>query len=102
MPKNKYAEKLKAAQVADRHLIQRITRQMTADFAHVALGRMGWGEKRQKEFAAMLNKVMSEYVELMNADVKDDPNFIYGKACLDRELEQYCGVNFQPWEVRYG
>ncbi|MBQ0103979.1 MAG: hypothetical protein KBS99_07400 [Prevotellaceae bacterium] len=58
---------------------------MTADFAHVALGRLGWGEKRQKQFSEMLSEVLGEYVELMNADVKDDPKFIYGKSCLDRE-----------------
>lgn len=102
MPKNELAKRLQAAQAVDRHHIQSITRQMTADFAHVALGRMGWGEKRQKEFSIMLSAVIAEYVELMNSDVKDDPNFEYGKACLDRELESYCGSNFQPWEVRYG
>lgn len=100
--KNAYLAKLEADRFIKEYLIRRYTRQQMLDFATVALGRLGWGEKRLTEFEATLSEVYTEYAELMVADNRDDKELVYSKECLDRELRIYCGSKFVPYDVRYG
>ena len=46
MAKNTYAKRLDAARAAREYAIRRYTRQQMLDFVTIALGRMGYGEKR--------------------------------------------------------
>ena len=71
------------------------------DFVTIALGRMGYGEKRLKDFEQMLSAVYIEFAEAFTDDLKDDKECVYTKECLDRELQQYCGSSFVPYEKRY-
>lgn len=76
-------------------------RQMTLDFAVIALGRLGWGEKRLNDFCKIVEEVSDEYSEMIIADSLDDKNVEYSKAKLDEELKQYCGKSFCPYDGRY-
>ena len=78
------------------------TRVFTLDMVTNALGRMGFREKKFMEFDAMLTQVCKEYADLIIDDAKDDKEMVYAKACLDRELKQYTGSLFRPYEERYG
>lgn len=46
MPKNSYAKRLDAARAAREYAIRRYTRQQMLDFVTIALGRMGYGERK--------------------------------------------------------
>ena len=101
MAKNAYAKRLDAARAAREYAIRRYTRQQMLDFVTIALGRMGYGEKRLKDFEQMLSAVFIEFAEAFTDDLKDDKECVYTKECLDRELQQYCGASFVPYEKRY-
>ena len=77
------------------------TRVFMMDMVTAALGRMGWGEKRFENFDKVLSQVFSEYTNAILSDAKDDPDLVYAKACLDRELKQYVGSKFIPYDQRY-
>jgi len=81
--------------------IRRYTRQQMLDFVTIALGRMGWGQKRLHDFDKVLSEVYVQYSHDMTEDLKDDEEAIYTKACIDRELKRYCGEYFEPYEKRY-
>ena len=63
MAKNAYAKRLDAARAAREYAIRRYTRQQMLDFVTIALGRMGYGEKRLKDFEKMLSAVYIEFAE---------------------------------------
>ena len=71
------------------------------DMVTVALGRLGWGEKRLREFDAMMTQVSKDYAELIIADSQDDREMVYAKSVLDRELQRYTGSMFIPYDERY-
>lgn len=71
------------------------------DMVTCALGRMGWGEKRLREFDAMMTQVSKDYAELIIADSQDDREMVYAKSVLDRELQRYTGSMFIPYDERY-
>ena len=71
------------------------------DFVTIALGRMGYGEKRLKDFEQKLSAVYMEFAKAFTDDLKDDKECVYTKECLDRELKQYCGNSFEPYDKRY-
>ena len=101
MAKNAYAKRLDAARAAREYAIRRYTRQQMLDFVTIALGRMGYGEKRLKDFEQMLSEVYIEFAKAFTDDLKDDKECVYTKECLDRELQQYCGSSFEPYKKRY-
>ena len=101
MAKNTYAKRMDAARAAREYAIRRYTRQQMLDFVTIALGRMGYGEKRLKDFEQKLSEVYIEFAEAFTDDLKDDKECVYTKECLDRELQQYCGSSFEPYEKRY-
>lgn len=73
----------------------------TLDMVTIALGRLGWGEKRLRRFDDMLTQASKDYAEVILDDVQADKRIEYAKATLDRELQQYVGSMFVPWEERY-
>lgn len=77
------------------------SRQLTLDWVVIALGRMGWGEKRLGEFNTVVTEVMNEYADLFVGDYMDDKDMWYSKKKLDDELELYCGKYYAPYEERY-
>ena len=101
MAKNTYAKRLDAARAAREYAIRRYTRQQMLDFVTIALGRMGYGEKRLKDFEQTLSAVYIECAKAVTDDLKDDKECVYTKECLDRELQHYCGSSFEPYEKRY-
>lgn len=78
------------------------SRVFVLDMVTVALGRLGWGEKRLKQFDEMLTEVSKDYAGLILTDSKEDAELVYAKATLDRELRQYVGSLFVPYDERYG
>lgn len=77
------------------------SRIFTLDMVTLALGRMGWGEKRFKDFDKILSEVCNEYAVDIVADSKEDKDLDYSKSLLDRELQQYVGKLFVPYDERY-
>ena len=75
MAKNAYAKRLDAARAAREYAIRRYTRQQMLDFVTIALGRMGYGEKRLKDFEQTLSAVYIEFAEAFTdeGDVVIDP-----------------------------
>ena len=71
------------------------------DMVTLALGRMGWGEKRFRDFDKVLSEVCTEYADEIIADGRVDVDLEYSKTVLDRELKQYVGKMFVPYEERY-
>ena len=80
---------------------RRHTRTYTLDLVTIALGRMGFREARFKKFDEMLTQAAKDYADLITTDIKEDPDMVYAKATLDRELQQYVGGLFIPYEERY-
>ena len=79
-----------------------VARVFQLDMVTIALGRMGWGEKRFEKFDKMLTEVTMEYSHEILDDQKSDKDCWKSKADLDRELQQYVGKRFVPYEERYG
>lgn len=71
------------------------------DIAVIALGRLGWGEKRLGDFEAAFSAAYEEYDALREEDGTDDREQAYYKACLDREIKQYVGSKFVPFDIRH-
>lgn len=80
---------------------RRHTRTYTLDLVTIALGRMGFRESRLRKFDEELTKAARDYADLITTDVKDDKEMVYAKSTLDRELAQYTGSMFVPYERRY-
>ena len=71
------------------------------DRVTVALGRMGFRQKRFETFNTKLAEVVEEYDHQFASDLKDDEQMIYSRDLLDRELAQYTGGFFKPEKERY-
>ena len=101
MPKHNYAAVIQARMAQREAEVRHHSHVYMLDMVTLALGRMGWGEKRLKDFDAKLTEVSREFSELILEDVKDDKEIAYTKAVLDRELQQYVGSLFVPYDERY-
>lgn len=71
------------------------------DMVTIALGRMGFREKRFAELDKVLAQVAEEYSNQILDDAKEDKDIWYSKEVLDRELKQYVGNLFVPYNERY-
>lgn len=71
------------------------------DMVTLALGRMGFREKRFRQFDQALAEAQAEFISDAHTDMKDDPDIWYSKGKLDQELQQYTGSLFVPFEKRY-
>lgn len=81
--------------------VRHFTRVYTLDDVTIALGRMGFRESKFREFDKVLTEVMHEYATETVEDYKDDKQMWYSKTAKDREIKQYVGSLFVPWEERY-
>lgn len=81
--------------------VARVNRIMMLDFATIALGRMGKREAFFREFDKILTQVTDEFGRGVLEDAEGDPELWYSKSLLDRELKQYTGSLFAPYEKRY-
>lgn len=71
------------------------------DMAVIALGRLGWGEKRLARFEEAFSAAYEEYDTLRETDGSDDKDQTYYKACIDHEIQQYVGSLFAPFDERH-
>lgn len=104
MPKNKGIYRIfrtKAELEAHDSELRHLTRVWMMDHVSVALGRMGFREKKFRELDQKLTEVIDEYMADYAADMKDDRTMEYSRALLDRELKQYTGSLFVPEWERY-
>lgn len=99
--RNKLPAILQADRARRDELVRHHSRVFMMDLVTIALGRMGWGEKRFEKFDRMLTEVSAEYSKLIVQDADDDADMVYAKACLDRELQRYVGDRFVPYDQRY-
>ena len=100
--RNKLAAVLQADRARRDELVRHQSRVFMLDLVTLALGRLGWGEKRFAQFDRMLTEVSDEYAKLIIEDSGDDEELVYAKACLGRELQRYVGKRFVPYDERYG
>lgn len=101
MAKNRYADVLRARNDKRDAMVRHHARVFMMDMVTIALGRMGWGEKRFEKFDKVLSEVSDEYSRLILDDAADDQDIVYSKACLDREIQRYVGDKFVPYDERY-
>ena len=86
---------------AHNHEIRRHARIWELDHVTVALGRMGFREKKFREFDKALTEVFDDYMKEYSDDLKCDETMIYSRTLLERELKQYVGSLYVPEEERY-
>lgn len=105
MPKNKGIYRIfrsKAELSAHDEETRHFARVYMLDRVTLALGRMGWRESKFREFDKVLLEVTKEYMEDFKKDLQDDKEMVYSRAMLDRELAQYTGKMYAPFNERYG
>ncbi len=71
------------------------------DLVTIALGRMGFREKRFRKLDETLTQVAKEYCTDILADAASDKELVYTKDVMDREIKQYVGTMFVPYEERH-
>lgn len=71
------------------------------DMVTIALGRMGFREKKFRELDEVLAQVSEEYCTEILDDAKGDKDIWYSKDVLDREIRQYVGKLYVPYDERY-
>ena len=74
----------------------------TLDDVTIALGRMGFTEEQFREFGETYAAVAHEYAEETMIDSESDKDMWYSHECKDREIKQYVGSLFAPWDERFG
>lgn len=104
MPKNKGIYKIfktKADFECFRNNIVHFARVYTLDDVTLALGRMGFREAEFRELDKQLSAVSKEYARETLVDARCDKDMWYSRECKDRELKEYTGSLFAPWDERY-
>lgn len=101
MSKRNFAAVLQAERKRRDEQVRHHARVFTLDMVTIALGRMGWRESKLNEFDRILAEVSEEYAKDIIADSKEDVDLWYSKETLDRELKQYVGKRFVPYDERY-
>lgn len=99
--RNSFMDRIAAETKAKENEARHAARVFMLDMVTIALGRMGWGEKRFEKFDKLLGEVTKEYSLEILDDQKTDKDCWKSKADLDRELAQYVGKRFSPFEERY-
>ena len=98
---NDYTGRLLIAQEKRDADMRRFGRIYELDMVTLALGRMGWREKKFKEFDEKLLEVAKDYCEAVIEDYANDKDAWYYKESIDREIKQYVGSLFVPYDERY-
>ena len=96
-----YLARIQMAQAIRDEEVRRHTRTFQMDLVTLALGRMGKREAFFREFDRVLAEVADEYSRDIIKDAEDDPELWYTKDVMDRELKQYTGAFFVPYDERY-
>lgn len=73
----------------------------TLDDVTIALGRMGFTEEQFKEFNKIYSTVANEYAHETLIDSESDRDMWYSHDVKDREIKQYVGSLFVPWDERF-
>lgn len=81
--------------------LRHFTRVWMTDNLSMALGRMGFREKRFRQLDEKLTEVIKEYFAEMSDDLKYDKEMVYSRELFERELKQYCGKFYTSAEERY-
>lgn len=97
-----YLARIQRAQAYRDEEVRHSTRVFQMDLVTLALGRMGKREAFFREFDRVLGEVASEYSREILEDAENDKELWYSKDVMDRELKQYTGAFFVPYEKRYG
>lgn len=71
------------------------------DLVTLALGRMGWGEKRLKQLDEKLMEVVLEMGEDAKEEHKFDPELWVTQKHMEDELKQTAGSLYRSKEERY-
>lgn len=96
-----YLARIQRAQAWRDEEVRHSTRVFMLDMVTLALGRMGKRETFFREFDRILGEVTEEYGKDILADAENDKELWYSKDTMDRELKQYTGSMFAPYEKRY-
>lgn len=76
--------------------------QMAKDVADITANEVfGMGEGRAELWTKVYSENLNDMMEMVSADGKDDPEFIYAKTKIDERLKLIRGKHFQPWSIRY-
>lgn len=97
-----YLARIQKAQAYRDEEVRHSTRVFMLDMVTLTLGRMGKRETFFREFDRILGEVTEEYGKDILEDAANDPDLWYTKDVMDRELKQYTGSMFAPYEKRYG
>lgn len=99
--KNGFAKILQAERLRRDEDVRHHARVFQMDMVTLALGRMGWRESRFRELDRVLAEVCEEFSRNCLEDAAVDKDIWYTKDTLDRELKQYVGKMFVPYDQRY-
>lgn len=99
--RNSFMDRIARQQDAEITLARKQARTYMLDMVTIALGRMGFREKRFKKFDEVLTEVCFDYGKLILDDASTDKELWYSKDKLDEELKSYVGSSFVPWDERY-
>lgn len=86
----------------DREELRHFTRVWMMDMVTMALGRMGFREKRFNQFNDIITACVKDYDDVFMTDFKDDKELVYSREVFERELKQYTGKFYKPEGIRYG
>lgn len=83
---------------ASMEAMKKTTDQYLTDCATIALNRLGWGEKRIREFLETWGAVYNEFYDA----IRDVPETDYCRAKMDECIGQICrSGDWTPFEQRY-
>ena len=99
--KNAYMARVQTMNAIREAEVRHHARVFMLDMVTLALGRMGKREAFFKEFDKVLGEVSEEYSTEILEDAKADQELWYSKDTMDRELRQYVGSLFAPYDERY-
>ncbi len=100
--KNDYLDRIKQRIEIEKSKTRDHMMQHTVDMCTIALGRLGWREKRLQRFIDEYNKAVDDYYNLTREDLKDgDKDIVYTIESMERELKKYCGTKYAPRSLRY-
>lgn len=71
------------------------------DMVTIALGRMGWGEKRLGQLDEMMLEVAKEMDASAKEEMKYDPDLWITQDRHEKELQRYAGKRYKPLKERY-
>ena len=96
--KNAYLKRQEEFRIASMEAMKKTIDQYLIDCATIALNRMGWGEKRIREFLEELGAVHNEFYDA----IRNVPETDYCRAKMDECIERICkSGDWTPFEQRY-